>query len=394
MYRRHQLDILKERLAEPRRFLQVVAGPRQIGKSTLVKQMLAETDLPYTFEVADNIDRADTAWIGRTWQSARARMELSGYADYLLVIDEIQKIDNWSEAVKREWDLDTFNDVNLKVVLLGSSRLLIKQGLTESLAGRFELIRMGHWTYAEMQEAFGWDVNRYIYFGGYPGGATLTGSETRWKSYIKDAIVEPAISKDVLMTTTIYKPALIRQMFEIGCSYSGELLSLNKMLGQLQDAGNVTTLAGYLKVLDESNLLAGLNKYANDTARKYNSIPKYQVYNSALLTVYSGRTFEKEFTDPMRWGRWVESAVGSYIVSHAEENDYKVYYWRERDDEVDFVLVRGGKIVAIEVKSGRRKMNSGLPLFMKKFSPYRSLVVGSGGIPVEEFLRLDLEKLF
>lgn len=166
------------------------------------------------------------------------------------------------------------------------------------------------------------------------------------------------------------------------------------MLGQLQDAGNVTTLAGYLKVLDESNLLAGLNKYANDTARKYNSIPKYQVYNSALLTVYSGRTFEKEFTDPMRWGRWVESAVGSYIVSHAEENDYKVYYWRERDDEVDFVLVRGGKIVAIEVKSGRRKMNRGLPLFMEKFSPYRSLVVGSGGIPVEEFLRLDLGKLF
>ena len=394
MFVRPCFDVLMERMREPRQFIQVVVGPRQVGKSTLVKQALQQIDIPYTFELADGIPEDDTSWIGRVWESARAQYRILGGGEYLLVIDEIQKMRNWSEAVKREWDLDSFNDVNIKVVLLGSSRLLLKSGLTESLAGRFEMIRLGHWSYQEMHDAFGWNVDQYIYYGGYPGGANLVKNESRWKRYILDAVVEPAISKDVLMTTIIYKPALLRQLFELGCSYSGELLSLNKMLGQLQDAGNVTTLANYIKVLDECELLAGLQKYASDNSRKYNSIPKYQVYNSALMSVYTGRVFVKEYTDPMRWGRWVESAVGAYLVGKASVMDFKLYYWRDAQDEVDFVLARGESVIGIEVKSGRRTMNRGLSVFMEAFHPKYVYVVGSGGISIEDFLKLDLNVLF
>ena len=252
---------------------------------------------------------------------------------------------------------------------------------------------MGHWSFAEMQEAFGITLDQYIYFGGYPGSARLVGSETRWKRYVKDSIIEPALSKDVLPTSTIYKPALIKQLFELGCSYSSELLSLNKMLGQLQDAGNVTTLAGYLQILDECELLTGLHKYAYDKSRKYNSIPKYQVYNSALMTAYSEGTFKSERLDPRRWGRRVESAVGAHLINNADNQDYKVFYWRDAADEVDFVIARGDKSVDIEVKSGRRTTNKGLALFKEQFNTQYALVVGSRGISIEEFLQTDVSKL-
>ena len=393
MYRRSQYDVLMSRIEEPRDKIQVVSGPRQVGKSTLVKQVLQGIDLPYMLVSADNVDRGNTGWIGEMWATARARMKASSNTEYLLVIDEVHKVDNWSEAVKKEWDEDTFSDLGLKVVLLGSSRLLLKDGLTESLAGRYELIRMPHWSYLEMHDAFEMDVDHFIYFGGYPGGAKYIKDERRWRKYIKDSIVAPAIERDVLMTKTVYKPALMKQLFELGCAYSSKELSLNKILGQLQDAGNVTTLAGYLTTLDESRLLCGLHKYAQDNARKYNSVPKLMVYNTALFSVQSGMSFNKAFTTPNSWGRWVESAVGAYLLNEADEYDYKLYYWRERDDEVDFVIDAGGKLISIEVKSGRRVKNEGLEAFKKQFSPAYSFVVGSGGVPVEEFLGWDLGQL-
>ncbi|MEZ3440740.1 ATP-binding protein [uncultured Alistipes sp.] len=394
MYRRAQFDELTARLAEPRRMIQVVCGPRQVGKSTMVKQVLQETAIPNTAVSADGIPKENTAWIGEVWETARARMRLGRHTEYLLIIDEVHKIDNWSEEVKRQWDADTFNDVNMKVVILGSSRLLLKDGLTESLAGRYEMIRMPHWSYREMHDAFGMDVEHYIFFGGYPGGASLMGNEPRWRRYIKDSIIAPAIERDILMTKTIYKPELMKQLFELGCTYSGEEISLTKLLGQLQDAGNVTTLANYLTTLDESQLLCGLQKYANDNARKYNSVPKLYVYNTSLLSALSGVTFEKVYTAPKEWGRWVESAVGTHILNQAEEQDYKVYYWRNRDKEVDFVIENNRQCIAIEVKSGRRTTNAGLPEFVKRFNPMHSLVVGSGGVPVEEFLQWNLGELF
>ncbi len=342
---------------------------------------------------ADNIDHTNTTWIGEMWATARARMKAAKDEEYLLVIDEVHKLDNWSEAVKKEWDDDTFNDLNMKVVILGSSRLLLKDGLTESLAGRYELIRMPHWSYREMHEAFGVDIDQYIYFGGYPGGAMYINDERRWRKYIKDSIVAPAIERDVLQTKTIYKPALMKQLFELGCAYSSEELSLNKMIGQLQDAGNVTTLAGYLTTLDESRLLCGLMKYASDNARKYNSVPKLMVYNTALFSVQSGVNFRKAFTTPKLWGRWVESAVGAYLLNQADEYDYKLYYWREREDEVDFIIDYNRQCIAIEVKSGRRTTNEGLAKFRERFHPVQSFIVGSGGVPVEEFLMWDIGDL-
>ena len=399
-YIRKQFGTLKERILEPRKFMQVVAGPRQVGKSTLIGQVLEQVSIAHVIEVADSVNPKDSDWIYRIWEAARATMMIRGIEEYLLVIDEVQKIENWSEMVKREWDADTRNRLNLKVVLLGSSRLLLKKGLTESLAGRYELIRMPHWSLQEMRDAFGVTLDEYIYFGGYPGPAHMIKDERRWRKYIKDSLVAPAIEKDVIMTSNIYKPALMKQLFELGCSYSAEILSLTKLMGQLQDAGNVTTLAGYLEILDECALLTALQKYTKDEARKRGSIPKYQVYNNALLTAYKGRGFVTDRTDTKAWGRWVESAVGAHLLSMADELDYQVYYWREpsrnkdeKDKEVDFIIDNGGEVTAIEVKSGRRGMNAGLPDFVEAFKPKRSFVVGTGGVSLEDFLGCEVETL-
>lgn len=394
MYRREQYHTLMERMAEPRKFIQVIAGPRQVGKSTLVKQVMQDCSLPYTLETADAIDPENGEWIANVWESVRQQMSFRQQTEHLLVIDEIHKIKNWSEQIKREWDNDTFNDRNIKVILLGSSRLLLKKGLTESLMGRFELIRMPHWSLREMHDAFGWDINQYIYFGGYPGGATLISNERRWRQYVQDAIIAPSIEKDVILTSTIYKPTLMRNLFELGCSYSGEELSLNKVLGQLQDAGNVTTLSNYLEILNECNLLAGLQKYAADKARKYNSIPKFQTYNSALLSALNGNTYEQAFTDTKLWGRWVETAIGAHLINHADAIGYRLYYWREANNEVDYVLERQGRTIAIEVKSGRRTTNKGISLFRERFHPLHTIIVGSGGFPIADFLEMDLERLW
>lgn len=394
MYKRRQFTELKQRVEEPRNKIQVVSGARQVGKSTLVKQVLQEISIGYIFVSGDNVPEEDNSWISEVWDTARKRMKLSNADEYLLVIDEVHKLNNWSEAIKKEWDADTFNDINLKVVLLGSSRLLLKDGLSESLAGRYELIRMPHWGYAEMNEAFGIDLEHYIFFGGYPGGASFVDHEIRWRRYIKDSIILPAIEHDILMTKVVYKPELMRQLVELGCAYSGEEISLNKLLGQLQDAGNVTTLANYLTTLNESRLLCGLQKFANDNARKYNSIPKMMVYNTALLSALSNMSYAKVYADPKKWGRWVETAVGAHLLNMAEELDCSVYYWRERNDEVDFVIERNRKCIAIEVKSGRRTTNNGVKVFKEKFSPLHTLIVGSGGIPIEDFLSANLEVFF
>lgn len=393
-YRRSQFDEILDRINEPRGRMQVIVGPRQVGKSTLVNQVLEVCDVPFDSYSADDVLGVGADWLSQIWETQRMKMSMNAEPKRLLVIDEVQKIVNWSETVKAEWDRDTREKREIVVVLLGSSRMLIEQGLTESLAGRFELIRLSHWTYTEMKDCFGWTLPQYVYYGGYPGAAQYINNENRWRGYVRDSLVEPSISKDVLMSTKVLKPHLLRQLFEIGSAYSGELLSLTKVAAQLQDAGNVTTLALYLHLLDECGLLCGLQKYAEDTARKYNSIPKFQVHNSALRNVYANESLEEVITNPKLWGRYMESAVGAYLVSQSQICDYKVYYWRDSKDEVDFVLVRRQQKVAIEVKSGRRTANAGLPKFTKTFHPHRALVVGSGGLSFEEFLSMDLNLLF
>ena len=296
--------------------------------------------------------------------------------------------------VKKEWDYDTFNDINIKVLLLGSSRVMLEKGLSESLAGRFEEIRMSHWSYPEMRECFGFTLDQYLYYGGYPGAAPLITDQDRFEQYIQSAIIDATINKDILMDTPISKPALLRQTFELGAAYSGNLLSLNKMVGSLQDAGNTTTLAGYISLLDESGLLCGLNKFSIDMARRKASIPKFQVYNNALKIVYSPYTFQQAIMDRKVWGHIYESGIGAYLVSQAFVDRFEVYYWRERNDEVDFVLRKKGKVVAIEIKSNAEKCTEGLNKFNQLFEPQASFIVGDGGIPTSEFLEMDIKKLF
>lgn len=394
MFERSTVVTLERRIKEPRRFIQVLMGPRQVGKTTIVSQTLANLKIPYTFESADAVTFASPVWIEQVWESARVAIGPDQHAEHLLVIDEIQKIENWSELVKRLWDEDSRENRNLKVILLGSSRLLVQQGLTESLAGRFESIYVGHWTLSEMQEAFQWSADQYVWFGGYPGSAALIVNEERWKNYVVNALIETSISKDILMLTRVDKPSLMKRLFQLGCNYSGQILSYTKVQGQLQDAGNTTTLSHYLNLLDTAGLLGGLEKYSVDIIRKRSSSPKFQVHNTALISAQRNEFFNEILANPPEWGRLVESAVGAYLINSCQELGINLYYWRDRNEEVDFVIEKRGKIVAIEVKTGFDHATSGMQLFKNQFKPDKILLVGRSGIPWPDFLRLDIADLF
>ncbi len=391
---RPQLSVLRQRMAEPRRYIQVLAGPRQVGKTTLINQLVAQMTVPVSSVTADVVIFDDAEWIADQWTTVRKTMKLANQTEHVLIIDEIQRLNNWSEVVKREWDEDTRTQCNIKVVLLGSSRLLIQDGLNESLAGRFELIHIPHWSYGEMQEAFGFTLEQYVYFGGYPGAAPLISDEKRWRNYMRRSIISPSIEKDVLMTKKILKPELMRRLFELGASYSAEIVSLNKILGQLQDAGNTATMANYLTVLDQADLLGGLQLYSPDKLRRYRSIPKFQVYNTALQSASQTNGFKTVYVDSKKWGRWVESAVGTHLVNGMDDGEYEVFYWRDGKDEMDFVLVRGEEVLGLEVKSGRRTAGAGLASFKSHFPKAKTLVIGTGGLSLELFFSTKPELLF
>jgi len=381
-YRRPVFDIVVRRLREPRRFIQVLAGPRQVGKTTLALQAVEALDRPAHYASADDPVGRDTAWIEAQWDLGRLAAGRRGPGG-VLVLDEIQKIPGWSEVVKRLWDEDTRRRIPLRVLLLGSAPLLVQRGLTESLAGRFELIHVTHWSFSEMREAFGWDLDRYLYFGGYPGSAPLVREPRRWASYIRDSLIETTISRDVLLLTRVDKPALLRQLFRLACEYSGQVLSYTKMLGQLQDAGNTTTLAHYLELLAGAGLAVGLEKFSGSAVRRRGSSPKLLVLNTALITATSGLPFREARATPEVWGRLVESAVGAHLVNAGLE----VSWWRERNREVDFVVRRGRSGFPIEVTSGRRKGSlPGMDAFTRTFRTTRRLLVGGQGLPLEEFL--------
>ena len=394
MIERSHIEQLKKRLDEQRNFIQVIIGPRQVGKTTMILQFLKKYSRGFVYESADTIMNSNTVWLQQVWETARLKKSASGADEFLLVIDEVQKVENWSELVKQQWDKDTREGTNLKVVLLGSSRLLIQKGLSESLAGRFETLPMNHWSFSEMESAFEWTIEQYIYFGGYPGSALLLDDQDRWKNYIKDALIETSISKDILMLTRVDKPALLKRLFEIGSLYSGQILSYTKLMGELQDAGNTTTLAHYLNLLSDSGLLGGLEKYAGNVIRQRSSSPKFQVYNNALLSAQANRKFSDVVVNPKEWGRLVESSIGAHLLNHSISERYQISYWRESNSEVDFVLEKNGKVIAIEVKSGRRAANPGMNVFAQKFHPDRILLVGTGGFGIEDFLRINPITLF
>lgn len=382
-YQRPQAAELARRLAEPRRHLQVVTGARQVGKTTLVQQVTEQLQRPVRFVSADEPTLRDGAWLRQQWEAARLEAGADGG---LLVVDEVQKVEHWSETVKHLWDEDTRQRRPLQVVLLGSAPLLIERGLTESLAGRFESLHLSHWSFAEMRAAFGYSLEDYLYFGGYPGAAPLVAEPVRWRRYVLDSLVETSIARDVLLLTRVDKPALLRRLFELGCRYSGQVLSYTKMLGQLQDAGNTTTLAHYLDLL-AAGMLTGLQKFAGQAVRQRASSPKLQVLNTALMTAVEGRSPEEARADRSFYGRLVESAVGAYLANAAQRGDCELFYWREKNREVDFVVRAGKRLLAIEVKSGRRRdALPGMAAFTDSFQPDRTLLVGGDGVELETFL--------
>jgi predicted AAA+ superfamily ATPase len=391
----------------------VVAGPRQVGKTFMVRQALhpdqstfvavdqppPEVLDPFRSQLATSSTQAETGtpptaeWLVRQWTQARARARLlSEGKRYVLAIDEIQKIPRWSEVVKGLWDADRAENLPLHIVLLGSSPWLMQKGLTESLAGRYEPIRMAHWSYEEMQIAFDFSLDEYIYFGGYPGSAGLIKEETRWRHYVRTALIQPNIQKDILQMTRVDKPALLKALFELGCgAYSGQIIAYDKLRGQLADAGNTTTLAHYLELLSQAGLLSGLSKFAIHAFRKRASSPKLNAHNTALISALAGYSFAEATGDRSYWGRLVESTVGAHLINTASE-DCQTHYWRESPHEVDFVLTNGRKIVAIEVKSGAKFATpKGLEVFAGKFKEARTLIVGEGGVPLVEFLSRPAE---
>ena len=418
MYRRPIGESVLRRLAEVPRHIQILAGPRQVGKTTLVRQILADQDpASATYITADpgspalelgyqdfstssiatpTTGRISAAWLIDQWQRAvslarnwttQQESRDQSLSHYVLVVDEIQKIPNWSETVKGLWDANLNAVQPMHLVLLGSSPLLMQQGLSESLAGRFELIRMTHWSYEEMNDAFDLSLDQYIYFGGFPGSATWIHDETRWRNYVVDSLIAPIIEKDIFDMTRVDQPALLKQLFELGCSYSGQIVALDKILGILNSKGNTVTLSRYLDLLDRAGLLRGLLKYSDHELRQRRSPPKFQVRNTALMSALDAYTFEQARADRSYWGRMVESAVGAHLCNAADAN-MKMHYWREGSLEVDFVIGNGKHLVAIEVKSGKvAAAMPGLTEFSKRHMGCRALVVGSQDLPVGEFLR-------
>jgi uncharacterized protein len=393
--RRIALATFTARLQEPRRFLQVVAGPRQVGKTTLVRQALAALQqspngvaIAQHSVSADNPGLAGSSWLTTQWETARALAAQAGAC--VLVLDEVQKLPNWTEEVKRLWDEDTRAGRDVRTVILGSAPLLIARGLTESMAGRFEMTRMGHWRYNEMREAFGFTLDQFIYYGGYPGAAPLIGNEARWAAYVRDALIETTISKDVLLMSPVQKPALLRRVFDLACRYSGQELSYQKMMGQLSDAGNTTTLAHYLHLLEGAGMVCGLQKYAGQAVRQRASSPKLQVFNTALMGAIAateGFGYARLRATPELWGRVTESAVGAELLArHLEHSSTQplIYYWREGSSEVDYVVRHQGDLFAYEVKSGASAGNvSGLDVFCSQNKAARPLVLGTGGLSLD-----------
>ena len=394
MKKRAIFQVLLKRLKEPRARLQVLLGPRQVGKTTLALQVADEMDKPTHYISADLATLQSLSWLRQQWEIARQK--ITGNRGALLIVDEVQKIANWSDMVKSLWDEDTKNKNNLSVLILGSSPWLMQKELTESLAGRFEIIHATHWSFEEMRRIFNWSLEQYLYFGGYPGAAALIDEKdpSRWASYINDSLIETTISRDILLMTQINKPALLRRLFQLACCYSGQILSYNKIIGELHEAGNTTTLAHYADLLSGVGLIGNIQKYAAQKVRQKASSPKFCVYNTALMTAQSNLGYQQAKSNHQFWGRLVESSVGAHLLNASRGEQIEVFYWREADKEVNFVLRRGSSITAIEVKSQPEPFRrSGMDSFVSSFKPSHVFLVGGDGLPLEKFFRTPITDL-
>ncbi|OJW52689.1 MAG: hypothetical protein BGO67_09510 [Alphaproteobacteria bacterium 41-28] len=393
MYKRPLYQKILNRVNEHRNFIQVLAGPRQVGKSTLAQQIISSIDIPSHYASTSGSSLQDAEWIIKEWQICRQlALKKQDAPEALLVLDEIQNITNWSDTVKKLWDEDSAQNLNLKVLLLGSATLLIQSGLGNSLTGRFEVIPCPHWSFEECRDAFHWSLEEYIYFGGYPGAASLIRDEKRWSRYIIDSIIETSITRDVLLITQINKPILLRRVFELGCHYTGHIFSYQKMLGQLQDAGNVTTLAHYLELLSGAGLVTGLQRFSLDRALQKASSPKFQVFNSALATAKNHLSFENIQQDPEAWRNLITCSIGTHLINSALGSKLEIFYWAEENYEIDFVIRNDKSVLTLMVNPRKKGGRPGATeAFFRICGPHHNLIVGENGIPIDEFLLTPLD---
>lgn len=379
-----------------KKLLQILTGPRQVGKTTAAIQISEKWDGPVVNATADLPLPPGPEWIRAQWNLAisKAKSNDGRQQNILLILDEIQKVQGWNEVVKELWDLECREKKGINVVILGSSSLLIQKGLSESLSGRFFLHRCTHWGLDEMEKAFSWDMDQWLFYGGYPGAAPFIAHEEIWSQYVTDSLIETVLAKDVLQLQTVAKPALLRQLFMLSVMHPAQILSYNKMLGQLQDAGNTTTLAHYLKLLESAFLISGLELFRQGRSAKRASSPKLILWNNGLSNAIAGRSFEKTRQDYSWWGRIVENAVGAHLLNHLTGLPYSVYYWRNRGNEVDFVVQTPNDLWALEVKSGNTKSPKGISEFSRLYPKSRPLIIGSQGMSFDEFFRLDPREFF
>jgi uncharacterized protein len=391
----YQHPVVKEILAGLDKYtkvLHVLVGPRQTGKTTAARQIADQWKGETVFAAADAPLPPGPEWIHSQWNLALAKC--GPRHKVLLILDEIQKVRGWSETVKLLWDRELHEKKGLRVLLLGSSALLVQKGLTESLTGRFFQYRCGHWGYAEMKAAFGWNLEEWIFFGGYPGSAQFRKEEADWKRYITDSLVETVLSRDIFQLQTVTKPALLRHLFGLSTVYPAQIFSYNKMLGQLQEAGNTTTLAHYLKLLESAFIASGLESYRSGRLAKRGSSPKLILWNNALISAHRSLSYSQAKQDGALWGRLVENAVGAHLLNHLNRSLGEVFYWRDHDKEVDFVIETETKTWALEVKSGKATSVGGLEAFLKKNQKANVLMMGTGGMNLEEFFQSNPSQLF
>ncbi|MEW5746918.1 MAG: ATP-binding protein [Nitrospirota bacterium] len=383
-FERPMVKVLTATLRKRLPVFQVLIGPRQVGKTTLAQQVLKRLPYPSVYASADSPLPPGHEWIETQWRLAEFELQRTR-KPVVLVLDEIQKVKGWSESLKMFWDRAQQQGQDIRLLALGSSALLLQEGLSESLAGRFFLTRCPHWSFKECSSAFGWDLNTWLYFGGYPGAAVFVHEEQQWKRYVMDSLVETVLARDVLQMQKIAKPALLRHLFALAAAFPARIFSYNKMLGQLQDAGNTTTLAHYLKLLESAFLVSGLELFSQGHTRKRGSSPKLILWNNALINALSTKTFKEMVGELSWWGRLVENAVGAHFCNGFSGTGHLLTYWRDGDKEVDFVITSGSSTWAIEVKSGRSAKVSGMEKFSSKYPKAKSLVLGGAGIPLEKF---------
>jgi predicted AAA+ superfamily ATPase len=390
-YVRPQVAEIEQSLRARKPLLQVVIGPRQVGKSTAAEQVIKTLGWPSIFESADSALPHPPEWIENQWD--RAKM-LASNQKVLLVLDEIQKIPGWSEVVKRLWDRECREQGHVHVLLLGSSALLVQKGLSESLAGRFMLHRFTHWSWNECRDAFGWSLDQWFFFGGYPGSSAFVDNERSWRRYVNDSLIETVLARDILQLEIVHKPALLRQLFALAAGYPAQIFSYNKMLGQLVDAGNTTTLAHYLDLLERAFLVSGLEIFSKGKPRRRGSSPKLVLWNNALINAYSTKSFPQAREESTGWGRLVENAVGAKLLNELQGTAWKISYWREGPEELDYVVAHGNDTWGIEVKSGRENRIPGLAAFKSVYPSAKIRLIGSSGIPLEEFFGRNAEEWF